>query len=81
YHRITQYLFFKQWQLLKEYANKKGIEIVGDMPIYIAADSADMWANPQFFKTDEEGRPSVVAGCPPDAFSEIGQLWGNPIYD
>lgn len=81
YHRITQYLFFKQWQALKAYANAKGIEFVGDMPIYIAADSADMWANPHFFKTDEEGKPSVVAGCPPDAFSEIGQLWGNPIYD
>lgn len=81
YHLITQYLFFKQWHLLKDYANGKGIEFVGDMPIYISADSADMWANPQFFKTDKEGRPSVVAGCPPDAFSDIGQLWGNPIYD
>ncbi|NQM30680.1 4-alpha-glucanotransferase [Streptococcus suis] len=81
YHRITQYLFFSQWKALKAYANAKGIEFVGDMPIYIAADSADMWANPHFFKTDEEGKPSVVAGCPPDAFSEIGQLWGNPIYD
>ncbi len=81
YHRITQYLFFSQWLALKGYANAKGVEFVGDMPIYIAADSADMWANPHFFKTDEEGRPSVVAGCPPDAFSEIGQLWGNPIYD
>ncbi|MGT2951097.1 4-alpha-glucanotransferase [Streptococcus cuniculi] len=81
YHRLTQYLFFRQWRALKTYANDRGIEIVGDMPIYIAADSSDMWANPQFFKTDEEGRPSVVAGCPPDAFSEIGQLWGNPIYD
>lgn len=81
YHRITQYLFFSQWHSLKAYANAKGVEFVGDMPIYIAADSADMWANPHFFKTDEEGKPSVVAGCPPDAFSEIGQLWGNPIYD
>lgn len=81
YHRITQYLFFKQWFSLKHYANKHGIEIIGDMPIYIAADSADMWANPHFFKTDENGRPSVVAGCPPDGFSAVGQLWGNPIYD
>lgn len=81
YHRITQYLFFSQWKALKAYANAKGIEFVGDMPIYIAADSADMWANPHFFKIDDEGKPSVVAGCPPDAFSEIGQLWGNPIYD
>jgi 4-alpha-glucanotransferase len=81
YHRLTQYLFFQQWQQLKNYANENGIEIVGDMPIYIAADSADMWANPHFFKTDEQGRPAVVAGCPPDDFSAIGQLWGNPIYD
>lgn len=81
YHCIIQYLFFQQWYRLKTYANDRGIEIVGDMPIYIAADSADMWGQPQFFKTDSQGRPSVVAGCPPDAFSEIGQLWGNPIYD
>ena len=81
YHRVTQYFFFMQWHQLKAYANEHGIEFVGDMPIYIAADSADMWANPHFFKTDEEGKPRVVAGCPPDAFSEIGQLWGNPIYD
>lgn len=81
YHRLTQYLFFQQWRSLKRYANEHGIEMVGDMPIYIAADSADMWANPHFFKTDAEGRSSVVAGCPPDGFSEIGQLWGNPIYD
>lgn len=81
YHRVTQYFFFSQWHALKEYANAAGIEFIGDMPIYIAADSADMWANPQFFKTDEEGRPRVVAGCPPDDFSAIGQLWGNPIYD
>lgn len=81
YHRVTQYFFFSQWCALKTYANERGIEFVGDMPIYISADSSDMWANPQFFKTDEEGRPSVVAGCPPDGFSAIGQLWGNPIYD
>ncbi|MET3558446.1 4-alpha-glucanotransferase [Streptococcus rupicaprae] len=81
YHRITQYFFFSQWLALKAYANERGIEFVGDMPIYIAADSADMWASPHYFKTDDEGRPRVVAGCPPDAFSEIGQLWGNPIYD
>lgn len=81
YHRVTQYFFFDQWHQLKDYANEKGIEFIGDMPIYIAADSADMWANPHFFKTDDEGKPRVVAGCPPDAFSEIGQLWGNPIYD
>ena len=81
YHRVTQYLFFKQWLRLKAYANEHHIEIVGDMPIYVAADSADVWAHPQFFKTDAVGKPTCVAGCPPDEFSETGQLWGNPIYD
>lgn len=81
YHRVTQYLFFEQWLKLKAYANNHHIEIVGDMPIYVSADSADMWAQPHFFKTDELGRPTKVAGCPPDEFSETGQLWGNPIYD
>ncbi|KXT74346.1 4-alpha-glucanotransferase (amylomaltase) [Streptococcus sp. DD10] len=81
YHRVTQYLFFDQWLKLKQYANEQHIEIVGDMPIYVSADSADMWAQPHLFKTDEQGRPSKVAGCPPDDFSEKGQLWGNPIYD
>lgn len=81
YHRVTQYLFFQQWLKLKAYANDHHIEIVGDMPIYVSADSADMWAQPHFFKTDELGRPTKVAGCPPDEFSETGQLWGNPIYD
>lgn len=81
YHRVTQYLFFEQWLKLKAYANENHIEIVGDMPIYVSADSADMWAQPHFFKTDKLGRPTKVAGCPPDEFSETGQLWGNPIYD
>ena len=81
YHRVTQYLFFKQWLKLKAYANEHHIEIVGDMPIYVAADSADVWAQPHFFKTDAVGKPTCVAGCPPDEFSETGQLWGNPIYD
>lgn len=81
YHRVTQYLFFKQWLRLKAYANEHHIEIVGDMPIYVAADSADVWAQPHFFKTDAVGKPTCVAGCPPDEFSETGQLWGNPIYD
>ena len=81
YHRVTQYLFFKQWLRLKAYANEHHIEIVGDMPIYVAADSADVWAQPHFFKTDAVGKPTWVAGCPPDEFSETGQLWGNPIYD
>ena len=81
YHRVTKYLFFKQWLRLKAYANEHHIEIVGDMPIYVAADSADVWAQPHFFKTDAVGKPTCVAGCPPDEFSETGQLWGNPIYD
>ena len=81
YHRVSQYLFFKQWLRLKAYANEHHIEIVGDMPIYVAADSADVWAQPHFFKTDAVGKPTCVAGCPPDEFSETGQLWGNPIYD
>ncbi|MDS8315409.1 4-alpha-glucanotransferase, partial [Streptococcus pneumoniae] len=66
YHRVTQYLFFKQWLRLKAYANEHHIEIVGDMPIYVAADSADVWAQPHFFKTDAVGKPTCVAGCPPD---------------
>ncbi|MEY8463227.1 4-alpha-glucanotransferase [Streptococcus merionis] len=81
YHQVTQYFFFKQWQALKSYANARGIQIIGDMPIYVSSDSSDMWCSPQYFKTDSFGRPSVVAGYPPDAFSDTGQLWGNPIYD
>ncbi|MBP2623915.1 4-alpha-glucanotransferase [Streptococcus oricebi] len=81
FHRVSQYFFFKQWLSLKAYANQEQIEIVGDMPIYVAADSCDVWAQPHFFKTDQEGRPSSVAGVPPDEFSVDGQLWGNPIYD
>lgn len=81
FHRVSQYFFFKQWSYLKEYANKNHIEIIGDMPIYVAADSADVWSQPHLFKTDALGQPTCVAGCPPDDFSEAGQLWGNPIYD
>lgn len=81
YHRVTQYFFFKQWLALKSYANENHIEIVGDMPIYVAADSSEMWSQPRYFKTDEAGRPSWIAGVPPDAFTAEGQLWGNPIYD
>jgi len=81
YHRVTQYFFFKQWLKLKAYANDNHIEIVGDMPIYVAEDSSDMWANPHLFKTDENGKATCIAGCPPDEFSATGQLWGNPIYD
>ncbi len=76
-----QYLFQKQWDALKAYAVKKGVATIGDLPIYVALDSADVWANPQKFLLDEENVPTVVAGVPPDAFTADGQLWGNPIYD
>lgn len=78
---FIQYEFTRQWTALKSYANSKGIKIIGDVPIYVAADSCDTWANPNLFKLDEECRPITVAGCPPDAFSADGQLWGNPIYN
>ncbi len=81
FFEFQQYLFVKQWRDLKVYANKKGIEIVGDIPIYVALDSADTWSNPKLFQLDGKGLPVGVAGCPPDAFSETGQLWGNPLYD
>lgn len=80
FYSYQQYLFSKHWTALKEYANKKGILIVGDIPIYVAFDSADTWANPELFQLDEKNVPIAVAGCPPDAFSATGQLWGNPLY-
>ena len=80
FYKMLQYLFFKQWRELKAYANENGIEIIGDVPIYVAGDSADVWANPELFQMDEEVKPISVAGCPPDAFSATGQLWGNPLY-
>jgi 4-alpha-glucanotransferase len=76
-----QFLFFRQWAALKKYANQKGVLIVGDIPIFVSYDSADVWTHPDLFKLDEAGKPSVVAGVPPDYFSATGQLWGNPIYD
>ena len=79
--KFSQYLFFKQWLRLKTYCNERGIRIVGDMPIFVAHNSADVWAHPELFKLDADGRPTVVAGVPPDYFSEDGQLWGNPIYN
>ena len=75
-----QYEFATQWGALKAYANEKGIEIIGDIPIYVAFDSADSWSHPELFQFDENGLPTGVAGCPPDAFSATGQLWGNPLY-
>lgn len=79
-YKFMQWLFFRQWQALKEYANGKGIQIVGDIPIYVALDSADAWSAPEEFFFDNAYQPTVVAGVPPDYFSKTGQLWGNPIY-
>ena len=81
FYQFQQYLFDKQWRELKLYANKAGVKIVGDIPIYVAFDSADTWAHPELFQLDESGMPTAVAGCPPDAFSSTGQLWGNPLYN
>ena len=78
--QMLQYFFFQQWNQLKEYANKKGISIIGDVPIYVAGDSADVWANPAQFYLDKNLNMIEVAGCPPDAFSDEGQLWGNPLF-
>ena len=79
--KMLQYLFFEQWCELKNYANERGIRIIGDVPIYVAGDSVDVWTNPSQFYLDENLEPIDVAGCPPDAFSATGQLWGNPLYD
>lgn len=79
--KVIQYFFFYQWMNLKNYAKEKGVSIVGDIPIFVALDSSDVWAHPEIFKLDEDLNPYVVAGVPPDYFSEDGQLWGNPLYD
>ena len=81
FYQFLQYQFFRQWNNLKAYANANGIRIIGDIPIYVAFDSADAWANPELFQLDEMGLPKAVAGCPPDGFAADGQLWGNPLYD
>ena len=81
FQEFLQYLCMKQWFDLKKYANENGVRIIGDMPIYCAEDSAEVWANPELFKLGPDGSPKVVAGVPPDLFSATGQLWGNPIYD
>lgn len=78
---FTQYYFFKQWKKLKDYTNDKGIKIIGDLPIYVAVDSADVWSNPEYYNLDINFNPITVAGCPPDEFTINGQLWGNPIYN
>ena len=77
----VQYLFYRQWESLRALAHEKGVAILGDVPIYVAYDSADVWANPEQFQLDEEGKPVEVAGCPPDGFTADGQLWGNPLFD
>jgi 4-alpha-glucanotransferase len=79
-HKFLQFAFFDQWNDLHRYCRERGIRIMGDLPIYVAHDSADVWANPGYFHLDAEGNPTVVAGVPPDYFSATGQLWGNPIY-
>ena len=80
FYKFLQFEFFSQWSKMKKYANENGVEIIGDMPIYVALDSAEVWSMPYLFELDEEHMPINVAGCPPDAFSEKGQLWGNPLY-
>lgn len=80
YYEFIQYQFQHQWQVLKHYANEQGIRIIGDIPIYVSYDSADSWAHPELFQFDRDGKPEAMAGCPPDAFSATGQLWGNPLY-
>ncbi len=80
FHKYVQFQFFKQWTALRRYANERGIRIIGDLPIFVAFDSADVWAHPEVFHLDEAGRPTVVAGVPPDYFSPTGQRWGNPLY-
>lgn len=81
FYIFTQFLFFRQWVALQDYAHEKGVRFIGDIPIYVALDSADVWSEPQFFQLDEDNFPVEVAGVPPDAFTEDGQLWGNPLYD
>ena len=80
-HKFLQFLFFRQWGKLKSYANSKGIQLIGDIPIFMGYDCADVWAYPHLFQLDENREPLAVAGVPPDFFSETGQLWGNPLYD
>lgn len=80
-HKLGQFLFARQWAALKTYANSKGVRLIGDVPIFVSIDSADVWANPEQFKLDEKRQPIVVAGVPPDYFSPTGQLWGNPHYN
>jgi 4-alpha-glucanotransferase len=79
--KFFQFYFFRQWTTLRDYCHARGVRIIGDLPIFVAHDSADVWAHPEYFKLDDHGHPTAVAGVPPDYFSETGQLWGNPLYD
>jgi 4-alpha-glucanotransferase len=79
-YKYWQFEFFQQWEHLKTYCQQRGMRLMGDIPIYVAHDSADVWAHPDLFYLDDQGRPTVVSGVPPDYFSATGQLWGNPIY-
>lgn len=81
FYRVLQYLFYKQWNALHDYARANGVEMIGDLPIYVAMDSVDVWSHPELFALDEDRNPVAVAGCPPDGFSADGQLWGNPLYN
>lgn len=81
FYKFIQFKFYEQWERLKTYANKNGIKIIGDLPIYVSADSVEVWSHPELFKLDTNKAPTVVAGCPPDGFSPRGQLWGNPVYN
>ncbi len=81
YFKAVQFFFYTQWNALKAYANSKGIQLVGDIPIYVSPDSSDLWTRPELFQTDGQTHLTQVAGCPPDAFAADGQLWGNPLYD
>jgi 4-alpha-glucanotransferase len=80
-HKFYQYLFFQQWKSLRDYATRSNLKIIGDIPLFAAYDSADVWSHPELFKLNQAGKPTVVAGVPPDYFSSTGQLWGNPVYD
>ncbi len=80
-HSLRQFFFFRQWKELREYAHQRGIQIIGDIPIFVANDSSDAWSHPELFFMDDQGHPTVVAGVPPDYFSPTGQLWGNPLYN
>jgi 4-alpha-glucanotransferase len=81
FHKFLQCEFFRQWGELKDYANKAGVSIIGDIPIFVAGDSADVWASPELYMLDKDSKPTAIAGVPPDYFSATGQLWGNPLYD